>query len=295
MKCKRPYLKTPVGVKSHHVVLSESARLAATPIPCGQCSHCRLQRARVLANRILLEQMVCKDACFITLTYDDESIDTYEDLVKSDLQTFNKNFRYRVGPFRYYAVGEYGLQNYRPHYHIMAFGVPLNKLSEKLVEKTWNKGFIHIGECNKDTARYIAHYIFKGWTDPDYWMLANHSPEFSTSSLRPGIGAPAIDILAELVNKKKLEYSVNKNLNKIRIGKKEVSIGRYLSERFNRLVGTDKNLIEGEWYGKQREYFDKYIDDTGKTNIFDNLLEDNASVRLSEEKRQKIFRSRRSL
>lgn len=114
-----------------------------TEIPCGKCLECKLEYSRIWADRCMLEAKSYKDNCFITLTYDEEHCPVKEHnnklvktLVKEDLQDFIKALRnyvnYKDGKYlkkedsdykiiRYYACGEYGSKNKRPHYHAILF------------------------------------------------------------------------------------------------------------------------------------------------------------------------------
>lgn len=289
MLCKRPYVKTPIGVRAQDVVLSSSARLAATPFPCGQCLHCRINSARERANRLLLEQMVHDESSFLTLTYDEENVNAYGDLVKDDLQKWIKRFRYYFGRFRYFAVGEYGEQTWRPHYHVAAFGVPID--CQKVLEKSWTQGQVHVGELNKDSASYITGYIVKGLRDKGYWKLRGLEPEFALASNKPGIGGPAIDIMAEKV--KKFSLDIRQNFNALNFGKKRsVPIGRYLADRFNRKCNTSDSTKDMAFYEYQKEIFDKHLDGN---NHYDNLLDENSDMRKARERRHQIFKGRRSI
>ena len=93
-------------------------------IPCGRCVACRLNRAREWSLRIMNELAYHKDACFLTLTYDDEHLPEDKSLSKRDFQLFMKRFRKDFGlPVRFFACGEYGKKTFRPHYHVIFFGV----------------------------------------------------------------------------------------------------------------------------------------------------------------------------
>lgn len=109
-------------------------------LPCGQCIGCRLERSRQWANRCMLELQYHPEACFITLTYDDDHVPTsyYADpdtgeafpvhsLCRRDVQLFMKRLRKFVdrwfhAKIRFYGCGEYGPETLRPHYHLIVFG-----------------------------------------------------------------------------------------------------------------------------------------------------------------------------
>lgn len=107
-------------------------------IPCGRCIGCRLDYSRQWANRCMLELMDHERACFVTLTYNPEHVlrtfcadpstgAAYPNLslYKRDLQLFIKRLR-KAFPevcIRYFGCGEYGPSTFRPHYHLILFGV----------------------------------------------------------------------------------------------------------------------------------------------------------------------------
>jgi hypothetical protein len=118
-------------------------------VPCGQCAHCRAEKARQWAFRSICESSLYDDNCFITLTYNDKNIphpfknrdckkcidirqkgqDKIIEPCKKkgtlchyDFQLFFKRLRKKYGKeIRYYMCGEYGKKLLRPHYHILLF------------------------------------------------------------------------------------------------------------------------------------------------------------------------------
>ena len=94
-------------------------------VGCGQCIHCRANRRREWVLRILLELEKHEFNTFLTLTYDDVHLPADQSLKTEHLTNFFKRLRYKVDyPIRYYAVGEYGEETERPHYHVALFGHP---------------------------------------------------------------------------------------------------------------------------------------------------------------------------
>ena len=92
-------------------------------LACGQCVGCRLKRANEWALRITHEASLYKRNCFITLTYNDESIPRDGSLSKKDFPAFMKRLRARYSDIRirFYQAGEYGDKNGRPHHHAILF------------------------------------------------------------------------------------------------------------------------------------------------------------------------------
>lgn len=84
---------------------------------CGHCVACKMQRSREWSFRLNCEAYYWKDACFLTLTYDNEHLPSDNSLHKEDLQKFFKRLRKDIDyPIKYYACGEYGDRFKRPHY-----------------------------------------------------------------------------------------------------------------------------------------------------------------------------------
>ena len=181
-------------------------------VACGTCVGCRVARSRMWALRIVHESKLWDRNCFVTLTYDDDHLPPYGSLRYRDVQLFHKKLRH-LGKFRFFAVGEYGSELSRPHYHVCYFGAfprdarRLRSLSEERFvswESTewaelWTQGFVHIGELNYQSAAYASGYIFKklhGDLGASHYKRIDEDgvwhplePEFARMSNRPGIGA----------------------------------------------------------------------------------------------------------
>ena len=98
---------------------------------------------------------------------------------KRDLQLFFKRLRKRCKlDFKYFACGEYGSRNGRPHYHaIILFSDFISKVDfEKLVSSSWHFGIINVQDSISDsaifyTARYCDKKIEDNLTSRDYAKL----------------------------------------------------------------------------------------------------------------------------
>lgn len=142
-------------------------------IPCGQCILCRLEHARQWAVRITHEATLHAENSFITLTYADEHLPEHSQLHYPHLQKFWKRLRKEVGPLRYFAVGEYGDETLRPHYHACLFGhafvdgrkilrqQPSLLWTHPLLEEIWGLGNVSIGALTFESAQYTASYVTK--------------------------------------------------------------------------------------------------------------------------------------
>lgn len=146
-------------------------------IPCGKCLACRVNQAAQWATRAMHESAYVEQACFITLTYANDYLPDGFTLDKRDLQNFMKRLRIELhrknlGHIRsFFACGEYGEENNRPHYHLILFGwspddLVFYKFSysgapifiSKFLQSIWGKGFCPVGTLTGGSAAYVARY-----------------------------------------------------------------------------------------------------------------------------------------
>lgn len=193
------YFKNPGGTHRGVTLLE---------LPCGQCILCRLEHARQWAVRITHEATLHEENSFVTLTYDDNHLPPYNSLQYSDLQSFWKKLRREVGHLRYYAVGEYGDETLRPHYHACIFGhaftekrtilrqTPTLLWTNPTLQKAWGMGHVSVGALNFVTAQYTAAYVTKKLnnkrqyvrTDEETGELIPLQQPKAFMSLKPAIG-----------------------------------------------------------------------------------------------------------
>lgn len=289
MLCENPFIKCPTGITRKALVLSEEARQASTPFPCGKCRNCRINKANLWTTRLLLEQLTSEFSCFVTLTYDKDHLPENSSLCPEDVTLFLKRLRsyYPGTEIRYYYSGEYGLEKDRPHYHAALFGVPFT--AKEIIHKAWRNGNIMVGDLTKDSAKYMCGYIIKGMDKENKYSseyLRGRYPEFQRMSRRPGLGNKAVKLMAEKL--------YGKNINRVKvinIGHKKFYLGRYLQAVFDGLINVDNNDKEVEYWTYQEELFEKYFKDCGL--FVDNMQSDLAQKRLQQVKRNKIFCSGR--
>lgn len=139
------------------------AGLEKVPVPCGRCPPCKLRRVNSWVFRLLEECKVSLSSHFVTLTYDTRFVPISENgfmtLRKRDFQLFMKRLR-KLCPdsrLKYYAVGEYGTNNKRPHYHAIIFNCP----DIGLYHVAWGLGQIDVGTVTSDSVAYCLKYIDK--------------------------------------------------------------------------------------------------------------------------------------
>lgn len=168
------------------------------PVPCGRCPNCLKRRVSQWSFRLMHELRCHSSAHFVTLTYDPDHITVTDNgfmtLVKSDYQKFVKRLRKAhcvsdpLHRIKYYAAGEYGSDNHRPHYHAIIFGS-----TECFINESWDLGYVHIGTVSEASVAYTLKYISKGRVVPSH-KRDDRCPEFSLMSKGMGLNfiTPAI-------------------------------------------------------------------------------------------------------
>lgn len=174
--------------------------------------------------RCMHEAQLCQQNCFITLTFADEHLPEDYSVHVRTWQLFMKKVRKHYEPkkIRFYACGEYGEANLRPHYHAILFNHDFtdkrlwktdragNRLyTSKELTELWGFGHCTTGDVTFESAAYVARYVMKKLTVSgdgqhvvDHYYTRIHpvtkqavrvQPEFCVSSRRPGLGAPWLE------------------------------------------------------------------------------------------------------
>lgn len=177
---------------------TECGTLKGRLVPCGKCLACRIAKTREWSLRLLYELKTCDfNASFITLTYDNEHLPLDIGLHKKDLQDFWKRLRKDLDfKIKYYACGEYGDKNSRPHYHAIIFGLKPDKVLEKLLIDNWSycdslrftfgKGY---GSVTPDSIGYVTGYVRKKLSgDLAKQVYGDKQPPFACCSRGLGLG-----------------------------------------------------------------------------------------------------------
>nr|QJB20083.1 MAG: replication initiator protein [Microvirus sp.] len=270
MLCRKPYSQ---GVQSYG---------------CGQCLPCRLNRRRIWTHRIMLESLVHEKASFVTLTYDQESVPEDGSVSPRDLQLFLKRLRKRTHPVRFFGVGEYGDNTWRPHYHLALFGLGTD--DKDAIHDSWGLGITHTGTLTLDSAQYVAGYTTKKMTSKEDKRLAGRYPEFARMSLRPGIGAPAIQEVAEaLQNKNGWDEISNAGdvPNVLQTQGRKLPLGRYMRSRLRLGMNFEVLTQSPEAAYKQSAemlvmLYDRLLDEESPLQLY------KAKQRLQEAENQKM-------
>lgn len=168
-------------------------------LPCGKCVECCEAYSREWSFRVMDELAKYDKSVCITLTYNDEHLPDGSNLCKHDYQLFLKLLRKHCGKVRYFGCGEYG-SKFRPHYHIILFGIDFDdkyfwcksKSGDDLfrsptLERLWTKGYSYIGKVDLSTAKYCSKYLQKFLIE-NYDILEERVRPFMMMSNRPGIG-----------------------------------------------------------------------------------------------------------
>lgn len=230
---------------------------------CGRCLPCLLKRRRTWTHRILLEASQYADNAFITLTYSEETLPTSGSLIPEHLTLWLKRFRKAIEParVRYYAVGEYGTESQRPHYHIVMFGYPNCRRGQSrfglhprmvtsvskccdhcdLISQTWEKGGIFVGALEIKSAQYVAGYVMKKMTWHQDQRLNGRWPEFARMSRRPGLGVGAMHDVADVLMRFNLDISQTDVPSVLAHGRKQLPLGRHLRTKLRAMIGKDEH------------------------------------------------------
>lgn len=225
-------------------------------VGCDNCIPCRVNRRRVWSSRLQMEALGHERACFITLTYNDRFYPSDGSVRPDALKNFIKKLRRVMAKderkIRFYAVGEYGDNTWRPHYHALLFGA--NSLDQSAIEKAWTDregtslGFVMVGELSRESAGYVAGYCTKKLTHPENPLLEGRHPEFARMSNRPGIGVPGLAKLVQALEPYQYEIeSAGDVPYRVKLFGKEQPLGKYLHNKLR------EHFFSEEYIAKLKE------------------------------------------
>jgi len=296
-------------MRCHHPFYTKDRIGNYIPHPCGRCPYCKKRRVNSWVFRLLEEEKSSSSSYFITLTYDNNHIPrtkngyntllrTYETTNKKGKKVklpYTKSFsgfmkrlrKYEKNTLKYYACGEYGTKNLRPHYHAIIF----NLQDIENVRKAWQAenpqtgkkeqiGTIHIGTVTGDSIAYTAKYIDKRVGIPLH-KNDDRLPEFSLMS--KGLGNSFLIKGYDKQKKPILKQNVLKyyksDLSRMYVtlqGGAKTAMPRYYREMIftDQEKLTQRGIIHGilrEEYKKEKEKFDRMYKKTNFT--FEEYLE----------------------
>lgn len=131
-------------------------------VPCGKCAACYQNKQNNWVTRLELQLKYSSNCYFVTLTYEEMPEDL--SISKRELQLFFKRLRknYKLEKLKYFAVGEYGENFQRPHYHLLLFNFIKDQFkAHDAIFETWNNGFIHMGTITTASIKYATKYCLK--------------------------------------------------------------------------------------------------------------------------------------
>lgn len=220
----------------------------------------------------MLEAHQYSDNTFATLTYDDDHLPLMDTtpyggpgvvatLAPLDTQLWLKRLRKALAPtrFRFFLVGEYGDETWRPHYHVALFNVPNCRRGQtgagmgrpqwsrccdscELVGRTWGKGNVYLGTLEASSAQYVCGYVTKKMTRRDHPKLFGRDPEFSRqSNQNGGLGRSALHEVASQLMAFNLDTTQSDVPVALRHGSRTLPLGRYLRRELRAMIGKEKN------------------------------------------------------
>lgn len=165
MECLTPY----------KIYVDDGYRKNLMTVPCGKCPACYKRRIAGWHFRIKQLEKVSDSARFITLTYANHSVpfseDGYLSLFKRDLQNFFKRLRKLHAKdirIKYFACGEYGGINRRPHYHILLFNSKIEHIQTAWSLNGRGIGGVHYDPVTPATIGYVLGYMCKSYRIPEF-------------------------------------------------------------------------------------------------------------------------------
>lgn len=253
---------------------------------------------------MILEAKLHTENAFLTLTYDDEHVPKNGSVNPRHLQLFMKRLR-KKQPFRYFAVGEYGPQTLRPHYHAILFGFPTCMRQQtnlkrdiccdncERVKKAWGQGAIQLARADDAAIAYTCGYVTKKIEAAP--LPPTLHPEFIRMSNRPGIAADcAHDIAAAILGHRFDEEMEDVPLT-LQHGRRHMPLGRYLRTKLRLAIGRGPECPDSV-LEKAKEELQPL-----RTLAFENsksfrqvLLEVNAQKRLNMLSKYKIHSKRKT-
>lgn len=169
--CYHPKMGWRLPAGGVALTTTQPPRSTFITVPCGTCLGCRKNKAAAWAFRCHLELTQHRAAAFTTLTYGDKHVPPT--LSREHLSLYLKRLRRSLTDrtVRFFASGEYGEANSRPHYHIIFFG--LSDADDREIARHWSHpsthepyGFTQTYKASPATIAYVAGYAAKKLNAP---------------------------------------------------------------------------------------------------------------------------------
>lgn len=170
--------------------------------PCGKCGSCRQNNVADWTFRLVQESKQAVTAWWICLTYADPFLvynieSRLPELCKDHLKKFMRDLRnyqarkvwIRKGKklvktklkIRFYAVGEYGEDFGRPHFHLVLWNAERQTIN--YLNQIWYRGLIDVDLLDIGGLPYMCKYHLNPLPDHDVRVKP-----FARMSRKPGIG-----------------------------------------------------------------------------------------------------------
>lgn len=239
------------------------------PVPCGKCPTCLARRASAWSFRLMKEGRNAHSSHFVTLTYNTDYVpispNGFMTLRRSDVQKFMKRLRKWTPDvkIKYYAAGEYGTKNWRPHYHLILFNSEPEHIVRAWMTDKDNKGNplpkpvplgdVHFGTVTGASIGYTLKYMTKPGRIP---MHQNDDREPEKSLMSKGLGMEYLTPQMIAWHKADLENRMYMVIE----GGKKISMPRYYKDKIYTDEERDliscvaaKKHMEEEWKKMEQE------------------------------------------
>ena len=257
-------------------------------VNCRKCLECRQKRANEWALRCMAEAQKYQQNCFLTLTYEKSPFF----LNKRDLQLFLKRLRKAIYPhkIKYFACGEYGSKNYRPHFHLIIFGYDFEDKylwsrsgrnhviyrSNKL-ETIWKFGYCTVQEVTTNSCAYCA--LYSSPQKHEMPKLLQAYPEFNLMSKNLGTDFLLSNMEKYLLTDEVYHDGKKYNIPQYILNKYFGDIGKLIDDRYlelkrKRKIKYDLSL---DW---RKDYTEKELWETPYDQR--KYLRENAKKRLTK-------------
>ena len=242
------------------------------PHPCGQCLACRINARRIWVGRLMLEAQCHEHSFFSTFTYEEvpRGGTLVKDHICSTFHRLRKLASRRSKAVRFFAVGEYGDQLSRPHYHAAVFG--LSAQESELITSAWRglrdpeygarPGFCYHGSLTPHSASYIAGYVTKKLTnkaDPAVASrLRERAPEFAVMSRRPGIGVLRYEAFLEALKSRAGALYLAKNKDvpvAFAVGGRMLPLGRVMRDHLRVALFGQTGMPSAAKEQREKEFY----------------------------------------